>query len=168
MTNNLTVEQLLAVLEEPKTPETEFATKLASANTTPVATTSTENLETDRLQKLAQEADEQGRIVARAFYDELQKIAVSPVGMTPNPAAIPDNPATQVSTGDIKEDDVAQVVKAIMQLTNGERMQGPSGTVNVNNAPVAPATPTVDEYPIAADVHKTAAVKVYEHYFGGK
>ena len=113
--------------------------------------------EEDQLKKEAEEYDAAGRIIARAFADELEKISVTVTGMTPNTGAVPDNPALQVSNEEVHEGDVAKVQAILNKLTMGLNAKGPAGAVHEQNVPVAPVqSVAVDEKPVAADVRKVA------------
>jgi hypothetical protein len=131
-----------------------------------------ENLEEQ--QKVAAEMDEAGRVMARAFYDELNKLAVSAHGYVDTAAENPENPAVQVSTKPERLDNAMKAVSIIQQLTAGERVKGPEGYVQVNGQPVAATAPEipVEEHPVAYDATKRASAKiieaVYSKYFGGK
>jgi hypothetical protein len=123
------------------------------------------------MKKLAEEADGVGRIMAHSFMDELQKLAVGVVGMTPNPDAIPANPAVQVSNQDVHEADVAKVQSIIQALTQGERAHAVQGYVQVNGQPAGPTEPVnQDPAPLAYDAAKAANAEVienlYARYFG--
>jgi hypothetical protein len=136
----------------------------------PVAVELPKTAETD-MKKLAEEADGVGRIMAHSFMDELQKLAVGVVGLTPNPDAIPANPAVQVSNQDVHEADVAKVQSIIQALTQGERAHGVQGYIQVNGQPAGPTEPVnQDPAPIAYDAAKAANATVienlYARYFG--
>ena len=143
--------------------------------------------EVDPLEKFAAEMDDAGRVMARSFANELQKLAVGVVGVTPNTDAIPDNPAVQVSNDDVRREDADRVAAIIAQLTLGERAKGPQGYTQVDSNPVdGAASVAVDEHPTAHDVAnvakrqeaekregvKTASSDVvnalYQKYFGGQ
>lgn len=166
---------------ESDTPEATFISKLAGetpapvAETTPAVTPATEpavaptvDAEAD-LKKIAEEADGVGRIMAHSFMDELQKLAVGVVGLTPNPDAIPQNPAVQLSSQDIREADVMKVQKIIQNLTQGERAHAVTGYVQVNGQPMGGVQPVAqDEAPIAFDKKGSDEIveKLYGKYFG--
>ena len=125
--------------------------------------------ENDELRKLAEEYDAAGRIMAIAFADELQKIAVGITGMTPNTAAEGDNPAVQLSNADVNLGEVAQVVGAIKEQTLGaEAKMTPQGQVQVEPKVTTPAA-GMEVPPVAADAGKVASADVVErlwnHYF---
>lgn len=127
--------------------------------------------------KIAEEYDAAGRIMARAFADEMNKIAVGVTGVTPNTAAVPDNPAVQLSNEDVNLPEVAQVVGAVREMTQGaEAKMSPAGQVTVASQVVTPAGPS-EQKPVAADMRsaqedavaeKQAEVvnRLWQHYFG--
>lgn len=159
-----TLEAIIAELEKTaQTPETPA---------TPVAETPAQpkNDELTELRKLAADLDAQGRQIARGFLDEIQKVAVGVDGMTPNTAAVPENPAVQVSNQDVRLEDTAKVEAIIKKLTlGGEAKVNPAGVIHEQNTPVAPTQPiVVDETPVAADVKQASAEiieKLYKIYF---
>ena len=166
---------------ESNSPEDTFIKKLAGVGNepTPVVeptpTVEPVAVETQKtaedMKKLAEEADGVGRIMAHSFMDELQKLAVGVVGMTPNPDAIPANPAVQVSNQDVHEADVAKVQSIIQALTQGERAHAVQGYVQVNGQPAGPTEPVnQDPAPLAYDAAKAANAEVienlYARYFG--
>jgi hypothetical protein len=160
--------QKLAGIGEPSAPEVNTPTVTPAVAAADPVVTPPAPPAVDEIKKQAEEADDVGRIMARAFHDELQKIAVGVVGMTPNPDAIPANPAVTLPSVDIHEADIKKVQAIIQQLTAGERMHGPQGYVQVNGQPAAATQPVVvDETPIAADKKANAEVieKLYERYF---
>ena len=143
-----------------------------AANTPAVAASPAATTEVEQQQKVAAEMDEAGRVIARAFYDELQKIAVSAHGYVNTLAEEPTNPAVQMSTKPERLDNAMKAVGIIQQLTAGERVKGPEGYVQVNGQPTEPSAPelTVDEHPILIDEGKKADAsvisKVYTDLFG--
>lgn len=164
-----TLEEIIADLEGKKAPEAQMAEKLAEANV------ENQGDELNELRKLASDLDAQGRAIARGFMAQLaefQKVAVDTNGMTPNPSAVPDNPAVQVSTGEAHEADTAKVQAILAKLTQGLHGKGPQGAIHVGgNQPVEAVDPiVVDEHPVAADVAKHASEDVistlYSKYFG--
>lgn len=134
------------------------------------------------LRKLAEEYDAAGRIMAFAFADELQKIAVGVTGVTPNTAAVPENPTVQVSDEDIQLGNVQAVVGQLRAVTQGaEAKMTPAGKVEANTVTSVSATPAsvAENPPVAYDAAKaqeeaaaakqaSSAVvgKLYEHFFG--
>jgi hypothetical protein len=126
------------------------------------------------LQKVATEMDEAGRVMARAFYDEFQKIAVSAHGYVDSPAeqgAGRTNPAVAVSFAPERMENAGKAIQILTQLTAGERMKGPEGYIQVNGQPVDGTAPeiAVEEHPVAVDSIKRADGKLltalYTHYF---
>lgn len=169
-----TLSEIIAELEKVAAPaETPASTEQTAA---PVETQVDEN---DELRKLAEEYDAAGRIMARAFADELEKIAVGATGVTPNTAAEGDNPAVQVSNSDVNLGEVAKVVGVIKEQTLGaEAKNTAAGQVQADPKVTAPTAPT-ENPPVAADAKgaaedaaaaKQASAEVVErlwkHYFG--
>ena len=163
-----TLQEIIEQLEKTAAPVAE--TPAPAENTeVPVEPQVDENAE---LRKLAEEYDAAGRIMAIAFADELQKIAVGVTGVTPNTAAEGDNPAVQLSNADVNLGEVAQVVGAIKQQTLGaEAKMTPQGQVTVEPKQITPAGPS-EVPPVAADAGKVASAdvveKLWNHYFGAK
>jgi hypothetical protein len=122
-------------------------------------------------QKIATEMDEAGRIMARAFHNELSKLAVSAHGYVDTKAEEPINPV-QVSLKPERLENAMKAVQIISQLTAGERLKGPEGYIQVNGQPTAPTAPEigVEEHPTAYDATKNADAKVisavYRKFFG--
>lgn len=170
-----TLQEIIAELEKQGSPTDESQASVTPAEA-PVETPVDEN---DELRKVAEEYDAAGRIMARAFADELEKIAVGVTGVTPNTAAEGDNPAVQVSNSDINVPDVQKVVGAIKEQTQGaEAKMTPAGQVQVDPKVTVPAAPA-ENPPVAADAktaaEETAAAKqastevverLWKHYFG--
>lgn len=161
-----TLEQIIADIEAGNKPsvEAQVVEKVASAPETQ------ENEELVELRKLASSLDEQGRELARSFVDELNKLAVGVSEMTPNTAAVPENPAVQVSNDEAHLQDTAQVESIIKGLTQGgEKKVSPAGVIQVNGQPVGGTQPiVVDEHPVAADVKQANAEIIdalYAKYF---
>lgn len=160
-----TLQEIIAELEKVASPaETPAPAQPVEA---PVETPADEN---DELRKMAEEYDAAGRIMARAFADELEKIAVGATGVTPNTAAVPDNPAVQLSNQDVNLGEVAQVVGVIKEQTMGaEAKNTPQGQVQADPKVTSPAGPS-EVPPVAADAGKVASADVVErlwkHYFG--
>lgn len=158
-----TLEQIIADLEKTAAAPADFAVETPE--------TLVENNEVAELQKIAEIEDMKGRIQARAFVDEIQKIAVTVTGLTPNTGAVPANPAVQVSNMDAHEADVQQVEAIIKKLTmGGEQKMSPAGAIHEQNVPVAATQPiAIDEHPVAADAQKTAGEEImsalYDKWF---
>lgn len=163
-----TLEKIIADLEAGNAPATEPTVVEKTAEATTVE--NQDNNELVELRKLAASLDEQGRTFARSFVDEIQKLAVGVSELTPNTAAVPENPAVQLSNDEVHPADTAKVEAIIKKLTlGGEAKVNPSGVIHENNAPVAATQPiATDEHPVAADVKKADAEIVnalYERYF---
>lgn len=150
------------------------ATPVTTTNAAPVVTpTPVVNEPTlEEQQKIAAEMDDAGRIMARAFHDELQKLAVGAHGYVDTKAEEPVTP-TQTSLKPERMENASKAIAIIQQLTMGERVKGPEGYVQVNGQPVEATAPelTVEEHPTAYDVTKSADAKiitaVYNRFFGG-
>jgi hypothetical protein len=129
----------------------------------------------DEMKKVAAEMDEAGRVMARAFYDELNKLAVSAHGVVESVADhVKENPAVQVSTKPERMENANKALAIIQQLTNGERLQGPEGYIAVNGNIVSPAAPEfvpspANETAVAYDATKQGnaevITKLYERFF---
>jgi hypothetical protein len=162
-----TLEQIIADLEGGLTPvaEPKVVEKTAAA-----PTVENQDNELVELRKLAASLDEQGRVFAHSFMDEIQKLAVGVSELTPNTAAVPENPAVQVSNAEVHEADTAKVESIIKKLTlGGEAKVNPAGVIHENDTPVAATQPIApDEHPVAADVKKADAeiiTALYDRYF---
>ena len=162
-----------AVVVAPEVPGVQATTPVAAAVTTPAAAASpAATTEVQEQQKVAAEMDEAGRVIARAFYDELQKIAVSAHGYVDTLAEEPANPAVQMSKKPERLENAMKAVGIIQQLTAGERVKGPEGYVQVNGQPAETTAPelTVDEHPILIDEGKkadaTVISRIYTNLFG--
>jgi hypothetical protein len=129
-------------------------------------------------QKVAAEMDAAGRIMARAFHDELGKLAnltktaVGAHGYVDTAAELPETPI-QVSKQPERLENAMKAVSIIQQLTAGERVHGTEGYVQVNGQPVDATAPEVDEHPTVNDPaakHASADIitAVYDRFFGGK
>jgi hypothetical protein len=133
------------------------------------------------LEKIAS-AEEAGRMVARNLMEDLEKTAVSTVGMTPETGA-PMNPgvAMPVNNADVNPEVLAQAIAVINQAF-GTALPAAGGSLaagsigGVGSATLqAPSAP--DQHPIVADAigtvgrEKTAADVVvgtiYNHFFVG-
>lgn len=114
-----TLDQIIADLEKTASaPAPVVAAEPVVAAVEPTVTP-VENNEELAMQEKVAELDAEGRIIARGFMDEIQKIAVEVTGMTPNTGAVPANPAVQVSNTDAHEADVQKVESLIKKLTLG-------------------------------------------------
>ena len=140
---SLKIEDILNDLEKTasadSTPETDFASglveKTASSNET-VPTPAPEASEDE----IVKQADAQGRIMAQAFVNELQKQAVAPVGEYPaDPGAISNNPGLELPRGEANQPHAeanAKVNGIISQLTGAGKVGAgeiatPGGVVSV-------------------------------------
>lgn len=164
-----TLDQIIADIEAGRvvSPEASVVEKVASAS---VQAENQGNTELDELRKFASDLDAQARQFARSYWDELQKIAVEVGPMTPNTGAMPENPAVQLSNGDVRQEDVAKVEAIVKKLTlGGEAKVNPAGAIHEQNIPVASTQPiAVDESPVAADMKKADAeilTSLYNKYF---
>jgi hypothetical protein len=165
MSKTPTLDELISSLEpQEKTAEAQLTQQI----TAPAE--QTQGSENTELRKIAEEVDMQARAFARSFADELQKIAVGVSELTPNTAAVPANPAVQVSTEEAHEADTAKVEAIIKKLTmGGEAKVNPAGYIAVNGQPVESTQPIAqDEHPVAADVKQADADvlnALYAKYF---
>ena len=159
---SLKIEEILNELEENSTatPENDFAKgllgqeKVAEDNSeTETTPSSPETTDED----LVKEADAQGRIMARAFVEELNKVAVAPVADYPaDPGAIPSNPALELPRGEGNQPHAEQNAKVnaiIGQLTAANKVgageiSGPAGVMSMEEK-----TPG-NEVQVAADAAK--------------
>ena len=161
------------VVVTPEAPGVQATTPVAAAVATPaVAIPPVVTEEVQEQQKVAAEMDEAGRVIARAFYDELQKIAVSAHGYVDTLAEEPTNPAVQMSLKPSRLNNAMRAAGIIDQLTAGERLHGTEGYIEVNGNIVEPTAPelTVDEHPLLVDAGKRADAavisKIYTNLFG--
>jgi len=100
----LNIDEILKSLEAEKTAEAKFADGIAEEATEEA----TEEAE-EETEKLAAEYDAQGRVMARAFMDELQKVAVATGVYTGHSADMSKKPVELV-TGDVPEAGKADAV----------------------------------------------------------
>lgn len=113
---------------------------------------------------------------------ELSKQAVGVVGPTPDPQAVPENPAVQLprKLGPEQESTNTSINQLINQLVAGGNAAGPGGYVATSGNIVAPATARGSEPPVAADAPLQAAANtptkvaeeevittIYKRFFGG-
>jgi predicted RNA-binding protein len=160
-----TLQDIIAELEKVATSPVETP---ASEQPTEVPVENQVN-ENDELRKLAEEYDAAGRIMARAFASELEKIAVGATGVTPNTAAEGDNPAVQVSNSDVNLANVQQVVGVLKATTMGAEAKNTSqGQLQVDSMNTVATTP-MENPPVAADIKQASAdvvERLWQHYFG--
>jgi hypothetical protein len=192
---SLKIEDILNDLEKTasaeSTPETNFASglveKTASAN---AGTAPTPEVSEDEIVK---QADAQGRIMAQAFVNELQKQAVAPVGEYPaDPGALANNPGLELPRGEANQPHAeanAKVNGIISQLTGAGKVGAgeiatPGGVVSVephsmpnepqvvaDQARLQEAQATGGMAPgVGAGPEKEAATRIvsslYDKYFG--
>ncbi|MBC8549302.1 MAG: hypothetical protein H8D23_06590 [Candidatus Brocadiales bacterium] len=191
----INMEQVLQALAETENPEESFNAALQDTEKVASATPAVEEevmetpetSEDEDLAKVA-EADAQGRIMARAFHDELNKLAVAPVAAYPaDPGALPNNPAVEMGRGEPAQRHQAGQSAAnglIAQLSSAGKVgQGEFGTP-AGVQPLPPTDPMEGNQPLAADMGKmqeraavpgadavkTGALKItetlYNKYFG--
>jgi len=201
MSNKINMEQVLEALANDSTPEEAFATGLQDgtekvASSTEQETETPETLEAspeefelseDDLAKVA-EADDSGRIMARAFFDELSKLAVAPVANYPaDPGAIPMNGAVEVGRGEPAQphgEKSMQVNSILNSLVAANKIGAPEIAMPAGPQPGPKADLQTGNQPLAADmakqqeramvpgmeVEKQSSVKIinnlYEKYFG--
>jgi len=198
----LTMEEVLNALEKNSSPEESFSAalqddveKTASAVENGTVDPSKEKsgapetpqVEDSDMAKIA-EADAQGRIMARAFMDELQKLAVAPVAEYPaDPGAIPDNPAVQVARGELAQPNAAAQSAAntiINRLVAASKVGASEVATPAGSQVIGKADPHEGNPPLAADAakaqeraattvneeEKTGALRItealYQKYFG--
>ncbi len=200
MSNKINMEQVLAALANDSTPEEAFATGLQDG-TEKVASSSKQEMETPEtleaytgngysdsdLAKVA-EADDQGRIMARAFFDELNKMAVAPIANYPaDPGAIPMNGAVEVGRGEPAQphgEKSMQVNSILNSLVAANKVGAPEIAMPAGPQPGQKADLQTGNQPLAADlakaqeramvpgmeVEKQSGVKIinnlYAKYFG--
>jgi hypothetical protein len=129
---------------------TDEATEEATEETTETVENSDEEVKIAEAEKTAAEYDAQGRIMARAFMDELEKVAVGTGAYTGHTADASKGP-NQLVTGDIPEAGKADAV--INQLKQYEAAAQGS-YVQVNGAPMPAPSKAPDETKgsVAADM----------------
>ena len=152
MAKGLNIDEILASLEQEKTAEENFSDGISAETTEASSETSSESVEapgnseepevktaeesTD-LEKQAEEYDAQGRIMAKAFMDELQKIAVGEGPYTPlNDDA--KKGINELVKGDIPEG--GKVDAVVARLKEHEAIANSGSYVQEGGAP-APAAP---------------------------
>jgi hypothetical protein len=157
---------------EPAPVVAEPAPVVPAATPAPVPAPAVTEPTLEEQQKVAAEMDEAGRVMARAFHDELYKLAVGAHGYVETKAEDPASPA-QISLKPERQENAMKAVSIIQQLTAGERLKGPEGYIQVNGQPTVPTAPElpVEEHPTAYDQSKNASAKiitaVYNKFFGG-
>ena len=146
----------LANIKEEDPKETPMPEKVASKNLT-----NDEEKEIEIMEKIAGQMDEQGRIMARAFVDEINKIAVGTQVMDTPPGPGVSNAAMQLSATEhspVGTDVTGRVSAVINQLKAsteaGVGEIGQSGTVIDR----PPRPPVQEGAPVLADLGKTAGL----------
>lgn len=143
---------LKSLEDEPveKTAE-EIAAEEKVAEEKPAEETPVEEIEPTEEEKVAQIVDE-GQIMARAFHEELEKLAVGDGPMTPNPPSIKDpSEVSHLSVGDIKLEQTAKVEGLLNQIQAAVRSGGGDLTFTFNPGAPQPAG-TVEESVLLHDV----------------
>lgn len=161
---SIKMEEILKNLEDGSNPEESFNAALQekkaeyeNSDAEGQETKTPETSEDSDMDKIA-EADSQGRIMARAFYDELEKIGVAPVAEYPaDPGAVPNNPAVEVGRGEpAQRNQEAQAAAnaLISQLTAAGKVGAGEVATPAGAQPVAHSDPQEGNRPLAADVAK--------------
>jgi hypothetical protein len=186
---SINIEQVLASLDEDENPEGAFLANLQE-KTASAETQEKETPETPKdsdMEKIA-EADAQGRIMARAFFDELEKIGVLPTAEYPaDPGAVANNPAVEVGRGELAQSNVegqSAANQLIAELVAANKIGAGEVATPAGVYPVVKADPNEGNMPLAADIAKakekaavpgaeavkTGALKItktlYNKYFG--
>jgi len=206
MAKGLNIDEILASLEQEKTAEESFAEGVSSEENVekeapatdateevvteaPAATKSTDSEEkvaesTDdsndaETEKVAAEMDSQGRIMAQAFMDELQKIAVG------DGAYVPHNDDAKKDVKELAKGDVPEAGKVDAVVSKLKELEGAarSGSyVQHGDQPIPAPAKSVDESfgSTAVDMGKAASSEddnetpegrivgsLYEQYFAG-
>ena len=157
---SLNMEQVLEALET-QDPKEAFVAGLQEKTAEAEQETETPETQTkvseEDLTKVA-EADAQGRIMARAFFDELQKVGVAPIADYPaDPAAIPNNPAVEVGRGEPAQPQAEKSMKInsiIAGLTAAGKVGAGEIATPAGPAPEQKVNPQEGNQPLAADVRK--------------
>lgn len=156
--------------EKVDTPETVIETPVAQA-TSPVD---------EDMAKIAA-LQEEGQIMARAFYNELQKLAVGDGPITEDTSSIAKpSDVNHVSTG-VLLPQAAGTVAAVLKAKAAPTVQTAGGVIEDNTAQAMPTERPVDPKPLPADamkaqerqeaMNKAAANQIlsnlYGKFFGG-
>ena len=173
MAKGLNIDEILASLEQEKTAEETFAEgvvdeKPEAVEETPEEpaekTAAEESSETTEaspedapdLEKVAAEYDAQGRIMAKAFMDELQKLAVGDGPYTPNMDDAKKG-INELVKGDIPEGGKVDAVVAKLQELEGAARSGSYVQVAAQPAPVPAKAPDETAGSTASDSRIKAA-----------
>jgi hypothetical protein len=154
------LESFLKTLEDPvekvaeETPAVEETPAEEKTAEETVEETSVEEeavVEDGEKEKVAQIVEE-GQIMARAFHEELEKLAVGDGPLTPNPPSIKEpNEVSHVSVGDIKLDQIGKVQALLNQIQAAVRSGGGDLAFTFNPGAPQPAG-TVEESVLPHDV----------------
>jgi hypothetical protein len=147
----LNMDEVIAALESGENAENAFARGISDEVE---KTAEFQEYEKTAEEKVA-EADAEGRIMARGFWDEFQKIAVSMQPQYPaDPGAVVDNPAVEVSRGEAampQADKATQVMAMINQLTAAGKVGAGEITTPAGAMPMQKADPAEGSAPLVAD-----------------
>jgi hypothetical protein len=182
------IDQVIKSLEENGDARESFNAALQGTEKVASAEYETETPETPEDSDMAKiaEADAQGRIMARAFFDEMNKIAVAPVSEYPaDPGAIPANPGVEVGRGELAQRNMqgqSAALNLIAQMTAAGKVGAGEVATPGMVQPLPKADPSEGSQPLAADLaraqeraafegtEKTGALKItqalYNRYFG--
>lgn len=157
----MTVDEVLKKLEDGGSdPAEDFQNELSKTAEDNDGSTSDKSEEDIDREKIA-ELDQSGRIMARGFYDELEKLAKLPMGAggtPPDTGSIPDNPNVEVPKGEMAADQnltSAQVRQLLKYLTQATQMGAGELATSGKAQPAAKTNP--QSAPVAADVQKAQA-----------
>lgn len=172
MNTKVNIGQVLEALAQDETPEEAFQAGLQEDGTEKIAAANVQETETpetleapegaveandEDLAKVA-EADDQGRIMARAFFDELNKMAVAPVANYPaDPGAIPNNQALEVGRGEPAQphgEKSMQVNSILNSLVAANKVGAPEIAMPAGPQPGPKADLQTGNQPLASDMAK--------------
>jgi hypothetical protein len=148
------MDEVIAALESGENAENAFARGISDDAEKTAGVYNEQEYEKTAEEKVA-EADAEGRIMARSFWDEFQKIAVSMQPQYPaDPGSIVDNPAVEVSRGEAampQADKAMQVMNMINQLTAASKVGAGEITTPAGAMPMQKANPAEGSAPLLAD-----------------
>lgn len=174
---SIDMDQVLKALAENENPEEAFAESLQEKTAEELEAASTEKQETEtpetqeasteetveavptdeEIAKVA-EADAQGRVMANAFKDQMDKLGVAPMADYPaDPGAIPNNPALEVGRGEPAQPhaDKSGKVNAIINSLVAANKVGAGEIANpAGVSPQGKVDPQDGNMPLAADAAK--------------
>ena len=177
MAKGLNIDDILASLEQEKTAEDTFAEGVAeneaATQETPAETPAEETNEDsdvneaveektaeatsdEDLEKIAAESDAQGRIMAQAFMDELQKLAVGDGPYTPNMDDAKKG-INELVKGDVPEAGKVDAVVAKLKEMEGVARSGSYVQANAEAAPAPAKAPDETAGSTASDNRIKAA-----------